>query len=107
MIAHHRAGFPLVSPVFRKLSFIANKLWFAKAVKRLCQVTYNIPAATLAQEDLIVSPVNKTKKYMLVEGKVEIVLRNADLDFRVLFKGKLAGHCIVKYMENLGAGSSE
>jgi hypothetical protein len=44
---------------------------------------------------------------MLVEGKVEIVLRNADLDFRALFKGKLAGHCIVKYMEKLGAGPSE
>jgi len=107
MIAHHRADFPLVSLAFCKLSFNANKLWFTKALKCLCQVTYNIPAATLAQEDLIVSPVDKTKKYMLVEGKVEIVLRNADLDFRVLFKGKLAGHCIVKYMENLGAGSSE
>jgi hypothetical protein len=77
-----------------------------KAVKHLCQVTYNIPTATLAQEDLIVSPVNK-KKYMLVGRKVEIVLRNADLDFRALINDKLAGHCIVKYMENLGAGSSE
>ena len=77
-----------------------------KAVKCLCRVTCNIPTTTLAQGDLIVSPINK-KKYMLVEGKVEIVLRNADLDFRVLLMGKLAGHRIVKYMENFGAGSSE
>jgi len=78
-----------------------------KAVKRLCQVSCNMPAATLAQEDLIISPLDKTKKYMLVEARVEIVLRNADLDFRAFFKGELAGHCIVKYMENIGAGSSE
>ncbi|OCL04566.1 hypothetical protein AOQ84DRAFT_415939 [Glonium stellatum] len=42
-----------------------------------------------------VSPVDRTKGYRLLEKTTEIVLRNADLDFGVLYKGELVGHCVV------------
>lgn len=67
----------------------------SSSVKPLCETTWTIPAAALAQEIPTVSPVDRTKGYRLLEKTTEIVLRNADLDFGVLYKGELVGHCVV------------